>query len=175
MPTPNRHNAVVHHYDNWIRKLKLQRAKNSSCCIHSICLTPSLVKFQVVCGIVVKYGFQFLVFKNGYVLQIRLVYGMTGISLCKLSCIIPAFTVISKTELCQTKKVLFFLFWQYLNRSYITLRTKFLGYVELDRKLTVLVHPPHPKSIFILFMFLLTPSEILNCKISWVVSSFWRF
>lgn len=99
--------AVVHHYDNWIRKLKLQRSKNSSCCIHSICLTPSLVKFQVVCGIVVKYGFQFPVFKNGYVLQIRLVYGMTGISLCKLSCIIPAFTVISKTELCQTKKCCF--------------------------------------------------------------------
>ena len=40
--------------------------------------------FQVICGIVVKYGFQYPVFKkNGYVLKIRLVYGMNGISFCK--------------------------------------------------------------------------------------------
>jgi hypothetical protein len=75
--------AGLHQSEHWIWILKLQWAKNS-CCIHSICLTLSLVKFQVLCGIVVKDGFQFPVFKNGYVLQIRLVYIMTGISLCKI-------------------------------------------------------------------------------------------
>jgi len=52
--------------------------------LYTFHLFDTLVKFQVICGIVVKYGFQFPVFKNGYVLQVRLVYGMTGISFCKI-------------------------------------------------------------------------------------------